>query len=139
MNDPFEHFKTADEIMAYLYRQHGEDTLVEVLAALLVKDKDKDIDRGFLQRAADAMAAAGLKNAADIVMEGADEAALEGNPRSNDPAEVRDYNRRTYGDFSGFFMDDEQRQQRLRLLRGQRFHGRTAGMAVLASPALRTS
>jgi hypothetical protein len=103
MNDPFEGFETADEIMAYLYRQHGEDTLVQVIAELLVRDKERDIDREFLQRAADAMAAAGLKSAAEIVMEGAAEAPLEDGPRSeDDPAGVRDYNRRMHRDFTGF-------------------------------------
>jgi hypothetical protein len=110
--NPFDTFDEVAAIYAFCHATFGEAGLRELLAMV---DTDKE---GLLRDAAE-LAEMGLLKASDIVAEQAataPETSLE-NPHPPETADWRDWNRRHHQDFTGFYLDDEDRRQRAKKLR----------------------
>ena len=101
--DPFEQFDSPAMIYAYIHRIHGIDGLQTLLNATV----EDQWTKASLEQAADELAQLALDmpaltEAAEAVAAAAANAPEPENPFPENTAHWRNWNRRTYGDFTGF-------------------------------------
>jgi hypothetical protein len=96
--DVFAGMDSAAMIYAYIHRIHGMDGLVAVLNASV----NDQWTKASLTRAADELAEMDMPIIAEAIAEAASNAPEPTNPFPENTAHWRNWNRCTYGDFTGF-------------------------------------
>jgi hypothetical protein len=104
----FAQMETAGMLLSYIHRIEGRDGLVRLLDGW---------PKATLMKAAVELAAMEMPDIAEAVLEAADNASEPENPFPEQTANWRDWQRRHYGDYSGFYFDDDERAIRARDMR----------------------
>jgi hypothetical protein len=107
--DPFNDMDDSAAVMAYIHQKHGNAALAELLAV-------DDYSQESLIGDAELLTAMGLEECAAIVAEAAANAPPKCNPFPENTADWRDWNRRDKGSFEGFYLDDDERAERVKAL-----------------------